>query len=445
MQVKGDFTDAAPLLKRSIELDPKFAMAHAMLGTVYHNLGEKSLAADSTRKAYELRNHVSEWEKFYIESHYYHFVTGDLEKARQAYEFWAQVYPREQVPPTNLGVIYQTLGQYDRSLAEFREASRMSPSESLNAGNLVVGYIHLKRLDEARATADDALSRNLDSGDLRLNLYQLAFLKNDLPGMAQQVAWAMGKPGKENLMLYMEADTAAYSGKLAAAREFARQAAASAAQAGEKEMQAGCEAAAALWEALYGNGPEARAHASATLANSIGRDAQYATALALALIGNSAYATAFADDLAKRFPDDTIVRFNYLPTLHAQIALNSPGGAARAVEALAIASPYELGVSGNSTYWTSLYPVYIRGQAFLAVHQGIQAAAEFQKIVDWPGIVVNEPIGALAHLGLARSYALAGDAPKSRAAYDAFFTLWKDADVDIPILKQARAEYSKIQ
>src|SRR5450432_2085490 len=445
LQVKGDFTDAVPLLKRSIELDPKFAMAHAMLGTVYHNLGEKSLGADSTRKAYELRNRVSEWEKFYIESHYYHFVTGDLEKARQAYEFWAQIYPREPVPPTNLGDIYQTLGQYDRSFSEYREAVRLSPSEGLNAGNLVIGYIHLKRLDEARAAADDALSKNLDSPDLRLNLYQLAFLKNDLPGMAQQVAWAMGKPGKENLMLYMEADTAAYSGKLAAAREFSRQAAASVAHAGEKEMQAGCEAAAALWEALYGNVPQARTHASATLANSIGRDAQYATALALALIGNSAYAAAFADDLAKRFPDDTIVRFNYLPTLHAQIALNSPGGAAKAVEALAIASPYELGVSGNSTYWTSLYPVYIRGQAFLAAHQGIQAAAEFQKIVDWPGIVVNEPIGALAHLGLARSYALAGDAPRSRAAYDAFFTLWKNADADIPILKQARAEYSKIQ
>jgi eukaryotic-like serine/threonine-protein kinase len=445
LQVKGDFTDAVPLLKRSIELDPKFAMAHAMLGTVYHNLGEKSLGADSTRKAYELRNRVSEWEKFYIESHYYHFVTGDLEKARQAYEFWAQIYPREPVPPTNLGDIYQTLGQYDRSFSEYREAVRLSPSEGLNVGNLVIGYIHLKRLDEARAAAEDALSKNLDSVDLRLNLYELAFLKNDLPGMAQQVTWAMGKPGKENLMLYMEADTAAYSGKLTAAREFSRQAAASAAHAGEKEMQAGCEAAAALWEALYGNVPQARAHASATLANSIGRDAEYATALALALIGNSPYATAFADDLAKRFPDDTIVRFNYLPTLHAQIALNSPGGAARAVEALAVASPYELGVSGNSTYWTSLYPVYIRGQAFLAAHQGIQAAAEFQKIADWPGIVVNEPIGALAHLGLARSYALAGDAPKSRAAYDAFFTLWKDADADIPILKQARAEYSKIQ
>ncbi len=445
MQVKGDFTDAVPLLKRSIELDPKFAMAHAMLGTVYHNLGEKSLAADSTSKAYDLRNRVSEWEKFYIESHYYHFVTGDLEKARQAYEFWAQIYPREPVPPTNLGDIYQTLGQYDRSLGEFREASRLSPSEGLNAGNLVIGYIHLKRLDEARAAGDDALSKNLDSVDLRLNLYQLAFLKSDLQGMAQQVAWAMGKPGKENLMLYMEADTAAYSGKLVAAREFSRQAAASAAHAGEKEMQAGCEAAAALWEALYGNVPEARAHASATLANSIGRDAQYATALALALTGNSAYAAAFADDLAKRFPDDTVMRFNYLPTLHAQIALNSPGGAARAVEALAIALPYELGVSGNSTYWTSLYPVYVRGQAFLAARQGIQAAAEFQKIVDWPGIVVNEPIGALAHLGLARSYALAGDTSKSRRAYENFLNLWKDADPEIPILRQAKAEYSKIQ
>jgi tetratricopeptide (TPR) repeat protein len=445
MKVKGDFTGAVPLLKRSIELDPKFAMAHAVLGTVYHNLGEKNLAADSTRKAYDLRNRVSEWEKFYIESHYYHFVTGDLEKARQAYEFWAQVYPREEVPPTNLGVIYQTLGQYDRSLEEFREASRLSPSESLNAGNLVIGYIHLKRLDEARAAAEDALAKNFAAGDLRLNMYQLAFLKNDLPGMAEQVAWAMGKPGKENLMLYMEAGTAAYFGKLVAAREFSRQASASAAQAGEQEMQAGCEAAAALWEALYGNVAEVRAHASATRANSNGRDAEYATALALALIGNSASATAFAEDLAKRFPDDTIVRFNYLPTLHAQIALNSRGGAARAVEALAVASPYELGIPGNSTYWTSLYPVYVRGQAFVSAHQGTQAATEFQKILSWPGVVVNEPIGALAHLGLARAYTIQGDTAKAKAAYQDFLSLWKDADSDVPILKEAKVENAKLR
>lgn len=444
MQGKGDYTGAVPLLKRSIDLDPRFAMAYAMLGTAYHNLGEKKMSAESTFKAYELRTRVSEWEKFYIESHYYHFVTGDMEKARQAYELWAQFYPREQVPATNLGVIYQTLGQHEKSLSEFREGLRLGP-DSLNFGDVVSELIRLNRFDEARATANDALAKNLDSADLRLYLYQLAFLNNDSASMAQQVSWASGKPGKENVMLYLEAGTAAYSGKLAAAREFSLQAATSAGRAGEKEMDAGCEAAAALWEAFYGNTQQARQHASATLAKSNGRDAQYVAALTLAVIGDSSRAQSLAEDLQKRFPDDTVVRFNYLPTLHAQLLTNSPEGASKAVQILVPAAPYELGVPGNSTFWTNLYPVYVRGQAFLAAHHGAQAAAEFQKILDWRGVVGNEPIGALAHLGLARSYALAGDAPKSRAAYNTFLTLWKDADPDIPILKQANSEYSKLQ
>jgi Flp pilus assembly protein TadD len=449
MQGRGDYTAAVPLLKRSIELDPKFAMAYGMLGTAYHNLGEKKLSAENTSKAYELRSRVSEWEKFYVESHYYHFVTGDMEKARQAYELWAQIYPREQVPPLNLGVIYQTLGQHEKSLSETREAFRLAPSESLNAGNLVSALIRLNRLNEARAAGDDALSKNLDSAELRLYLYQLAFLNNDLASMAKQVSWAAGKSGEENLMLYMEAGTAAYSGKLSAARDFSRQAATSAGHAGEKEMEAGCEAAAALWEALYGNTPEARQHVAKTLAISNGRDAQYVAALALAVIGDSARAATLAEDLEKRFPDDTVVRFNYLPTLRAQFFLNVPGrspeNAAKAVQALAVASPYELGVPGNSTFWTNLYPVYIRGQAFLAARQGPQASAEFQKILDWRGVAGNEPIAALAHLELARSYALTPDNAKARAAYNDFFTLWKDADPTIPILQQARAEFAKLQ
>jgi Tfp pilus assembly protein PilF/predicted Ser/Thr protein kinase len=441
----GDYTGAVPLLKHSIELDPKFAMAHAMLGTSYHNLGEKTLSAQSTRKAYEQRSRVSEWEKFYIESHYYHFVTGDMEKARQAYELWARIYPREQVPATNLGIIYQSLGQHEKSLSEFREALHITSADSLNAGNLVSTLIHLNRLDEASAAASDALSRSLDSADLRLYLYQLAFLKNDAPGMAQQVSWGAGKPGRENVMLYMEADTAAYYGKLASARDFSRQAAASAGQAGEREMEAGCEAAAALREALYGNPSQARQHVIGTLAKSNGRDSQYIAALALALSGDSAGAKALADDLDARFPEDTVVRFNYLPALHAQMALNSPGNSAKAIETLAPASAYELGIPGNATFWTNLYPVYIRGEAYLAAHEGAQAAAEFKKIVDWRGVVASEPIGALAHLGLARAYALAGDKTKSRAAYETFLKLWKDADPDIPILQQAKIEYAHLQ
>jgi tetratricopeptide (TPR) repeat protein/predicted Ser/Thr protein kinase len=443
MQAKGDYTAAVPLFERSIQIDPKFAMAYATLGTAYHNLGEKILAAENTRKAYDLRTHVSEWEKFYIESHYYHFVTGDLEKARQIYELWGQLYPREPVPRTNLGVIYQNLGQYDKAVAQFREAIHLSPSEGLYFGDLVVAQIHLNRLGEARATGNEAQTRNLDSADLRLYLYQLAFLSNDLAGMEQQIAWSSGK-AEEDSMLYLRAGTAAYFGKLAAALDLSRQASASAGRVGAREMAAGCEAAAALWEALYGNRSAARQHASSTLAQSNGRDAQYAAALALALSGDSARARSVADDLDKRLSEDTIVRFNYLPTLHAQLALNAPNGAEKAVEALAAASPYELGVSGSSTFWTNLYPVYIRGQALLVSRQGTQAAAEFQKILDSPGVAVNEPIGALAHLGIARAYVLAGDAAKARAAYSSFLTLWKDADRDIPVFVAAQSEYAKL-
>jgi tetratricopeptide (TPR) repeat protein len=445
LQAKGDYTAAVPLFERAIKLDPKFAMAYGILGTTYHNLGEITLAAENTRKAYELRSRVSEWEKFYIESHYYHFVTGDLEKARQVYELWSQIYPREWVAHNNLGEIYKALGHYDKALAETREATRISPLDGINFGNLMFGYVHANRLDQARAAADEAFKKSLDIPQLHFGLYQVAFLKNDQRGMSEQVAWASGKPGKENIMLYMEAGTAAYAGKLIAARELSRRAANSAGLANEKELVAGYQSGEALWEALFGNGSQAQKQVVGTLAHSKGRDAQFTAALALAMSGDVANAGAVTADLEKRFPEDTVVRFNYLPTLRAQLALNVPKNGLKAVETLAAASPYELGVPGGDTFCTSLYPVYVRGEAFLAVRLGPQAAAEFQKILDWPGVVFNEPLGALAHLGLARAYALQGDTSKEKSAYQKFLTLWKDADPDIPILKQAKAEYDKVR
>jgi len=263
--------------------------------------------------------------------------------------------------------------------------------------------------------------------------------------MKEHVAWSAGKPGVENLMLAMEAGTAAAGGRLDAARELSKKAETSANRAGESEMAAGCAAAAALWEALYENPSKAKERVYRTLSLSNGRDARYVAALALALIGDAEGSRALLEDLEKRFPEDTIVKFNYLPTLQAQLALIKPGGAEKAIEALAVASPYELGVPGSSTFWTSLYPVYVRGEAYLAAGQGAQAASEFQKIVDWAGVVVNEPIGALAKLQIGRAYAMQGDAAKGRAAYQEFLTLWKDADPDIPILKQAKAEYAKLR
>src|ERR1700722_546785 len=442
---KADYTAAVPLLERSIQLDPNFAMAYGILGTTYHNMGEKTLAAENAGKAYGLRSHVSEWEKFYIESHYHHFVTGDLEKAAKVYELWAQIYPREGVAPTNLGNLYFMLGQHEKALAEFREAMRISAPDSLSYTNLVLSNLYLNHLDEARATAQEAISKNFDSPALRISLYELAFLKSDAQGMAEQVSWGTGKTGSESVMLCQEASTAAYAGKLGASRDFSRQASNSAQHAGDKEMSADCEAAAALREALYGNASEAKQRVVEGIARMTGRDAQYAAALALALAGDSTRAKSLTDDLDKRFPEDTVVRFNYLPTLRAQITLDAPGSGTKAVEILAATSPYELGVPGSNTLRTNLYPVYIRGEALLASHQGTTAVTEFQKILDRSGVVINEPIGALAHLGLARSYALAGDGAKSRAAYNDFFTIWKDADPNVPVLLQAKSEFAKLR
>ena len=258
------------------------------------------------------------------------------------------------------------------------------------------------------------------------------------------MAWAAGKPGSEDQLLCFEADTAAYSGRLGRAREFSRQAVASAERAKEKETAAGYESEAALRDAFFGNAADARQGATAALGLSTGRDVQYGAALALALAGDSARAQALADDLGKSFPESTIVQFNYLPTLHSQLALIH-NDASKAIEALQVTTPYDLGQPAISAFTPALYPVYMRGEAYLAAHQGNEAAAEFQKILDHRGIVLNEPIGALAHLEIGRAYAMQGDTTKARAAYQDFLTLWKDADPDIPILLAAKAEYAKLK
>jgi eukaryotic-like serine/threonine-protein kinase len=442
MMAGDDWADAAPLLQRAIRLDPNFAMAYARLGTSYDNLGETTIGAENLKRAYELRERASEPEKFYIESHYYVIVPGNLEEARRVCELWAQTYPREWVARLNLSVIYGNFGQYDKALEEARETLRLST----NGGNyaaVVASLIVLNRLEDARATAEEAQAKRFDSPTLRFLMYQLAFLRNDAPGKAQEVTWAEGKPGVEDVLLVNEADTAAYSGHLQAARKLSRRAVSSAERAEEKEEAATYEADAALREGLFGNNGEARQLAAAALGLSTGRDVQFQAALALALAQDATRAQPLGDDLGKRFPEDTIVQFNFLPTTRAQIDLIH-NDFARAIEALQAAAPYELG-SPNSAISLALYPVYVRGEAYLAEHQASEAAAEFQKILDHRGVVVNEPIGVLAHLQIGRAYALQGDTAKARTAYQDFLTLWKDADPDIPILIAAKAEYAKLK
>jgi eukaryotic-like serine/threonine-protein kinase len=435
---KGDSAAAVSFFTRAIHLDPKFAVAYAALGNAYSNLSEMGLAASNIKQAYELRGRVSDPERFYIESHYFHYVTGDLEKARRVYEMWAQTYPRDVGPRTNLAVICSFLGNYEKSLAMATEAVRISPEDSQNYANLVDAYIFLNRLDQARATAGEAQSKKLDSPALRVYLYVVAFLQNDDAGMQQQVAWAAREPGVEDTLLSNEADTAAYSGHLQKARDFSRRASFSAEHAEEKETAAGYEVNAALREALFGNVVKARKRSEAALALSADRDTQFGAGMALGFSGAGPRAEALAHHLAEQFTEDTAVRYCYLPTIRALLAL-SRKDSSKAIELLQAASPYELGTAGG------LYPVYVRGEAYLVARQGSEAVSEFQKILDHRGIVQNEPIGALAHLGLARAYAMSADTAKARAAYENFLALWKDADPALHILKEAKAEYAKLQ
>ena len=447
-KVQSTAGDAAaiPFFKHAIELDPEFALAYAMLGLMYVDIGESGVAADYTRKAYELRDRTSEPEKYFISARFHKVVTGNMEKAEQFCELWIESYPRSEMPHYLLsGAIYPVTGQYEKAVEEGREAVRLKPDNPIPYVLLMFSYITLNRLDEEKATYGQAVASKLDYPFLHVAFYEIAFLQNDAAGMAQQVAWSAGKPGAEDELLGLEADTAAYSGRLRDAREFSRRAVDSAERAQEKEAAATYSALSGLREALFGNAEEARRRATLAMGRSAGRDVQYGSALALAYAGDNGRARTLTDDLGKRFPEDTIVQLNYLLTLRAKLAL-SRGNAPEAIENLRTATPYELGQTTASTYgWTALHPVFVRGEAYLAAHQGNEAAAEFQKILDHRGIVINEPIGALAHLGLARAYALSGDTTKARTSYQDFLNLWKDADPDIPILREAKAEYAKLK
>ena len=439
----ADFGASIPLLQRAIELDPNFAMAYALLGSSYGNLGEASLGAENMRKAYELRGRASERERFYIEARYHTLVTGDIEKNRKVLELWAQTYPRDMGPHDNLGGLHRNLGQYEKRLEENREALRLDPGSSSKYAYLVYSYLCLNRLADARQIANEAELKKLDSPFLRFGLYQLDFLQNDPGGMAQQVEWGTGKTGVEDVLLAFEAATAAYFGKLGKAREFSHRAVEAGKRVEQKETAAGYEAEAAIREALFGNAKQTQEWVNSTSDVPSGPRIQYGLALALALAGD-AKAQARTDALAKQFPEDTVVQLNYLPTLGAQIAINHKDPA-KAIELLRAAAPYELGSPGYTAFSPALYPVFIRGQAYLAAHNGREAAAEFQKILDHRGIVLNGPIGAVARLQLGRAYAMARETDKARAAYQDFLVLWKDADPDVPIFKQAKAEYTTLQ
>jgi len=436
---KGD-APAIPFLKRAIELDDNFPLAYSALAVSYNNLGQPSLALGYATKAYQLRDRVSEREKLRISGVYFG-RTGELEKEVQTYELWEANYPRDGVPHNNLGVRYSSMGQYEKAIAEFQEVLRLQPTLS-GYGNLGGTYLSLNRPDEAKSTLDQAFAHKLDGTILRQNLYYLAFLRGDAAQMEQEVAWGAGKPGVEDVLLSMQSDTEAYYGRLIKARDFSRRAVDSAARTDSKETAALWQVNAALRDAELGNTATAKQGVSAALALSPGRDVKIGAALALARIGDASGAERLAGELEKSYPTHTLLKLYWLPTINAAIELDKPNSP-QVLVYLEAAAPYELGQAGTSL--NNLYPAYVRGQAYLLAHNGTAATAEFQKLIDHRGIVGNFVTGALAHLQIGRAYAMAGDTAKAKAAYQDFFTLWKDADPDIPILKEAKAEYAKLQ
>jgi serine/threonine protein kinase/tetratricopeptide (TPR) repeat protein len=432
---------AIPLLMRATELDPNFAMAYARLGTEYSNLGQLALGSQNAKKGYELRERVSERERLYIDSHYYDYINGETEKAAQVYDLWRRTYPRDVVPYANLGNIYFAVGQYEKALLQFQEALRLEPNNVNGYTNLAVTYIDLNRFDEARQLLDQAQSLKLENVSLFVNLYVLAFFRRDVAEMQRHVTAAKGKPEIEDALTALQSDTEAYDGHFEKARELTRLAEDTARRRGDPETAAGYRAEAALREAEVGNKALAQQDVAAALATSHNRNVQLQAALALALTGDTSQARMMAGDLQKDTPANTILNCYWLPTIRAAVDINQ-GNASSAIQLLQTASPYEL---GSPPPLGNLYPVYVRGQAFLRARQGSAAVVEFQKLLDHAGIVQNFLLGSLAHLGLARSYALGGDTAKSRIAYQDFFAVWKDADPDIPILKEAKAEYAKLQ
>ena len=440
---------AVPFLKHAIEIDPNFASAYAALGRMYGDIGESLLSAVNTSKAYELRDRASDQEKFFISLSYDLQVTGNLEKGQQTCALWVQAYPRAWVPHGLLsGDIYPATGKREESVEEAKIALDIDPGFSIGYLNLATGYMALERLDEAENTLQRASERKLEIPDFFVLRYVIAFLKGDKVGMEREAALARERRGVADWISNSEGFVLAYSGHLEAARKMSQLAADLARKTERRETEALYEADAAVREALFGNVSTARQRAVDALELSKSRDVAYGVGFALALSGDSSRSQVLTEDLSRRFPEDTRVQFTYVPTLRALLALNHKQPS-KAVELLQTAIPYEGGSSttGGSEFLLgagNLYPAYVRGLAYLAAQHGTEAAAEFQKILDHRGIVICDPVGALAHVQLSRAYVFSGDKTRAKSAYQDFLTLWKDADPDIPILKQAQAEYANL-
>ena len=435
--------------ERAVEIDPAFASAHARLGFRYSQLGESSLSRRSLLEAYRLRNRVSNAERFFIETIYDRDVTGNLERERQTLEEWARTYPRDPTPQSLLaGYVTRSIGEYALAIEQAGKAMALrsdggsAPTHDAKA----FAELHLDRLADAEATISHARERNLDSDGSVLVPYFIAFLRGDAAAVGRTAAAARSRRATEDMIAHLEALVLARSGRLQEARRSSSGAVEIARRAGRHERAAHFVAATAVWEAFYENTAAVKQNAIEATALSRGRHADYAVAFALALSGDVARAGQLANDLEKNFPDDTSVQSLYLPELRALFAIDA-GDPSAAIRSLQSASRFDLATGGLAFYWRfgALYPIYVRGQAYLAARQPAQAAAEFQRILDHRGIVLVDPMDAMARLQLARALSLSGASAKAKSAYEDLLTLWKDADPKLPIVDAARTEYAQLR
>jgi tetratricopeptide (TPR) repeat protein len=438
---------ALPLYQRAIAIDPDFAMGHAQVGFGYSVMGESALARPSTLKAYQLRDRTSDVERFFIETLYDRDFTGNLEREERTLELWAESYPRDARPHGLVsGLAMSSTGKCELAIAEADKAIALDPDLTPAYGNRAFNQLCLNRLDDALLTVSRAAERKLESGELLLTKYFVAFLKGTDDEVRGTAAVARKRPSAEDVISHLEALALARSGRLHEAGRMSAVAVEIAQRSGRHERAALFQAATAVWEAFYGNAAAARQSAAKALELGSGREVDYAAAFALALSGDLSRSRALAEGLAREYPEDTSVQFMYLPTLRALFSLNARDGVA-AISALQTASRYDLalGTIGFIGRFGGLYPIYVRGQAYLAAQQPAAAAAEFQRILDHRSIVLVDPMDAMARLQLARALALSGDTVKAKGVYSDLLTLWKNAAPDMPVLKQARAEYAQLR
>jgi serine/threonine protein kinase len=447
-QAKAQSTEVVSLLKRAIEVDPKFAMAYAHLGRAHADLGETELAAEHVAKAYELREGVSDRENYFITFTYHRQLTRNLELCRQTLESWTRKYPNDLLPHGFLsGFTSPGTGHYDRAVEEGRNAIERDPDFAIGYENVAFAYLYLNRLAEAEALLHKASERKIEVVQFSLVRYYIAFLRNDKAAMEKEMTQRRVKLEAQGWFEYQEALTQAYHGRLKEADRLSARAISLARQGGLMGRAAMFQGVGAVWNALFGNRAEAQKSAATALSLFRSRDADYGPAFALALLHDSGQAHKIAAELERQYPEDTSVQFSYLPVLRALEALNQDDPA-KALEMTQASAPYDLAVPGTAyftaaTFFGALYPIYVRGLAYSRMGRHGEAAAEFQKILDRPGMVLNDPIGPLARLQMARALSASGDRAKSAAAYKDLLTLWKDADPDIPVVQQAKAESAR--